>query len=122
MRIAAFIFGLLGAAGALLLGIKWQGDMSSVEGQAAMKLAAASGCAAWAFASTGETYHSAHDPQATGEAPFALRRRRCERANDEGPWGASGRGREVDAGSFGPSGSDRHVQLAPDGASAGSFV
>ena len=43
MRIAAFIFGLLGAAGALLLGIKWQGDISSVEGQAAMKLAAAFG-------------------------------------------------------------------------------
>ncbi len=41
MRIAAFIFGLLGAAGALFLGIKWQGDMSSPEGQAAMKLAAA---------------------------------------------------------------------------------
>ena len=41
MRIAAFIFGLLGAAGALLLGIKWQGDISSTEGQAAMKLAAA---------------------------------------------------------------------------------
>jgi hypothetical protein len=43
VRIAAFILGLLGAAGALLLGIKWQGDMSSVEGQAAMKLAAAFG-------------------------------------------------------------------------------
>jgi hypothetical protein len=43
VRIAAFIFGLLGAAGALLLGIKWQGDISSTEGQAAMKLAAAFG-------------------------------------------------------------------------------
>jgi hypothetical protein len=41
VRIAAFIFGLLGAAGALFLGIKWQGDMSSPEGKAAMKLAAA---------------------------------------------------------------------------------
>ena len=41
MRIASFILGLLGAAGALFLGIKWQGDMSSPEGQAAMKLAAA---------------------------------------------------------------------------------
>jgi len=43
VRIAAFIFGLLGAAGALLLGIKWQGDISSTEGQVAMKLAAALG-------------------------------------------------------------------------------
>jgi len=43
VRIAAFIFGLLGAAGALLLGIKWQGDIGSVEGQAALKLAAAFG-------------------------------------------------------------------------------
>jgi hypothetical protein len=43
MRIAALIFGLLGAAGALFLGIKWQGDLSSQEGQAAMKLAAAFG-------------------------------------------------------------------------------
>jgi hypothetical protein len=43
VRIASFILGLLGAAGALFLGIKWQGDMSSPEGQAAMQLAAALG-------------------------------------------------------------------------------
>ena len=41
MRIASFILGLLGAAGALLLGIKWHGDMSSPEAAAAMKLAEA---------------------------------------------------------------------------------
>jgi hypothetical protein len=41
VRIAAFIIGLLGAAGALFLGIKWMGDINSPEGQAALKLAAA---------------------------------------------------------------------------------
>jgi len=41
VRIASFIIGLLGAAGALLLGGKWQKDMSSPEAAAALELAKA---------------------------------------------------------------------------------
>lgn len=41
MRIASFVIGLLGAAGALLLGLKWHSDMSSPEAAAALKLAEA---------------------------------------------------------------------------------
>jgi hypothetical protein len=41
VRIASLILGLLGAAGALALGIKWHGDMSTPEGVAAFKFAAA---------------------------------------------------------------------------------
>ena len=41
MRITSFIIGLLGAAGALFLGLKWYGDISTPEAAAALKLAEA---------------------------------------------------------------------------------
>jgi hypothetical protein len=43
MRIAAFIIGLIGAAGALFLGAKWNSDMHSELGKAAEALAAGLG-------------------------------------------------------------------------------
>jgi hypothetical protein len=39
MRIASFVFGLLGAVASLLLGVKWFGDLNSETGKAAIKLA-----------------------------------------------------------------------------------
>jgi hypothetical protein len=46
MRVAAFIIGLIGAAGALFLGAKWNSDMHSELGRAAEALAGLGGMGA----------------------------------------------------------------------------